>query len=177
MSVGVSILADRFRQEPLDGLGYDRWMDGEGLLDASDECRAAWRKFGPVWRAAREDDLGRVAGRAARAELEAGMSTWERYGLGRLREWGAWYGTCSAARARPISADAVAAGFAWLRRVNVFDGDLADDLWRLLRGEPLALVAREAGLSDSEMLGRARVACRWMVSELQAHSKRDLGYR
>lgn len=168
MNGAVSVLANRFRQEPCDLGGYDAWQDQEGMLDASDACRDAWKAFKPQWRAARRLDLSRGSeAKRNRIEWSDTLTPWERYGLRKAAELGGMDGLCSRNGPRkPPDARTRRNWVRWQGRVRRHDLGLYEALWRLLDGEPIALVAGCVQREVEHLERQLSVVLKWLVVEL-----------
>ena len=58
----VTVMPDRLKGA-CDPMAWDRWQDQEGVVDASDACRAAWQAWRGEWQRVRAADLRAPLGR------------------------------------------------------------------------------------------------------------------
>lgn len=166
--MAVSSIPARLQIEPVDPVAYDRWMDAEGMLDASDGCRDAWMAFKSVWRGARAAELRRELPRPPKSEdwlggLPRGLQT----SANHARDLGSRFGLCSAThRKRELTAERRSAFWRWRSRVLRHDPDAWWCLFSLLDGQPLGLLAVRHDRSVQHIEGTVRVALGWLIVEL-----------
>ena len=136
----TSQVPERFQVDPLDAVAYDRWMDAEGLLDASPGCREAWAVFRAPWRAERDRGL------TPAVELRRSVAVPN--------------GLMLAARGRPSPRD----GVRWLRLVvRLRCPDMLRSVQAVLAGEHLDTVAERDGISSRLLRNTVHVVARWWL--------------
>jgi len=176
MGKAVTIYPERFRCEPFDVAGFDRWQDAEGLLDAQNGVAEAWRKFSGEWKAARALDLRRTETEAPLANWLAGMDNWEKSGMEQARTIGGSFALCNRIRGvRPLTPAKRKAFRRWQARVIPHAPAVYLAQWPLLDGHELAVVAAWHGEAPVT-LGRAvRLCWRWLADELYQQPKLHAG--
>lgn len=129
----------RFQIDPLDALAYDRWQDREGLQDASDACKVAWKLFEKTWRADRRRTLSR--GKCKRAEWIEGIEVDDLRGACRI--------LALLDQGRNASPVKIEARERWEWAVAKYDVHAADRFERLMRGKSwIEEEAAKAGVSE-----------------------------
>lgn len=142
----ISVVPERFRQEPVDMVAYDAWQDREGLVDASPGVRAAWASWQGEWRAQRRIDLEAEPDDAplyAEPMMPEAMARAAR-ALGVVVVYGR----------RPDCGESERGQWrAWRRRMIQANPDAYWCAVGVLNGAPLAVVAARLGLLWRDALG------------------------
>lgn len=163
----ITTIPARFGREPVDLRGYDRWQDGEGLVDASEACRSAWAAWAPVWREARAVDLARPRPDPPPVRWYDSLTPRQQHGARRARVIGAAWAMCAAReRRRPLTADERAAWVRWRARVLRADPSLWLALWPLIDGEQISDVAECRGLDEKWLKSASGRCLEWFLDEL-----------
>lgn len=166
--MAVSSIPARLQIEPVDPVAYDRWMDAEGLLDASEGCRDAWMAFKSVWRGARAAELRRELPMVQKPQdwlygLPRGLQT----AANHARDLGSRFGLCGAQQTRrPLSEAKKAAYWRWRSRILRHDPDVWWALFGLLDGTPLGLLAVRHDRPAGHLQRQVEIALGWLLVEL-----------
>ncbi len=164
--MSVSSIPARLQMEPADMVAYDRWQDGEGLLDAADACKDAWARYRSQWRAARNVELARTVETHDRRAWREGLDPYTRKGADRAQRLGAWFGVCSGKRRGELRDDERASYWRWRSRILRHDPDVWWGVWGLVDGEALGSLAMGLNRDPNELAGRVKVGLGWLVCEL-----------
>jgi len=168
--VGMSrtVIPARFGQEPIEMAAFDAWQDAEGLADASEAVKAAWRAFKPVWRKARAVDLEPVVERE-RPDWDADLDRWQAAGKARAIEMGRAFGLLHRLRKpKPLSESKRAAWWRWRSRVLRHDPSLWGAIWCVLAGEGTGLVAARINRRAASLEAAICTALSWLSREMYA---------
>lgn len=157
----VTVFPSEFQIEPIDMGAFDVWQDWEGLQDASDECKRAWKSFVADWRVDRKKALVQ---QVADMSLSEGLSPADLTSVRRAKRIGAAFGLAKSKGALPQISEAEKTAY-WRWRSRVLRSDPVAWAMFWAPDKPMTVASRY-GRTEREVLAIRAIVARWLDAEL-----------